>query len=463
MKIIINKTLIFLMALVLMTSCKSYLDIKPYGKTIPKTAEEFSAMMHTILNDIDYGEDYLVGDNGTVVDYSSFSDNLEASITMYPGGNFLPSYIGSKLSSKQLLYTRLYETIRNCNIVLDNLDDQESELGQNVVRVAYSLRGVAYYQLLRNFCEPYSGDPLQLGVPIVNSFDMEEKPIRSTYSETVNQIISDFNKAKTFTMTDEVYRFNDDVINGYLARLYFWVQDYTNAITYASDILEKYPLLEGEAYIDMMTSQNARKGNMIFKSATLSNSSTKTALDGNKRVLVSRPISKRFIDAFEDGDKDIRYSLSFTPEREFNKILISDMRSAEMCLILAESYYHNSSNENALQYLNLLRSKRIENFTPYTMATLPEVNPNEIIKVDAKGEALTPLINSILNERRKEFFLESGDRWYELKRNGRPTFWMARNGHKYTTEKFMYTFPLPVMDVILVDGLIQNEGYDKVI
>jgi len=62
MKIIINKTLIFLMALVLMTSCKSYLDIKPYGKTIPKTAEEFSAMMHTILNDIDYGEDYLVGD-----------------------------------------------------------------------------------------------------------------------------------------------------------------------------------------------------------------------------------------------------------------------------------------------------------------------------------------------------------------------------------------------------------------
>jgi len=40
---------------------------------------------------------------------------------------------------------------------------------------------------------------------------------------------------------------------------------------------------------------------------------------------------------------------------------------------------------------------------------------------------------------------------------------MARNGHKYTTEKFMYTFPLPVMDVILVDGLIQNEGYDQVI
>ena len=27
-------------------SCNNYLDIKPYGRTIPKTAEEFSALIH---------------------------------------------------------------------------------------------------------------------------------------------------------------------------------------------------------------------------------------------------------------------------------------------------------------------------------------------------------------------------------------------------------------------------------
>lgn len=38
-------------------SCNSYLDLKPYGETIPKTPEEFSALLHSILNDIDYGTD----------------------------------------------------------------------------------------------------------------------------------------------------------------------------------------------------------------------------------------------------------------------------------------------------------------------------------------------------------------------------------------------------------------------
>ena len=43
-------------------SCNNYLDIKPYGRTIPKTAEEFSALIHTRLNSIDAGSDsYLVG------------------------------------------------------------------------------------------------------------------------------------------------------------------------------------------------------------------------------------------------------------------------------------------------------------------------------------------------------------------------------------------------------------------
>ena len=95
------------------------------------------------------------------------------------------------------------------------------------------------------------------------------------------------------------------------------------------------------------------------------------------------------------------------------------------------------------------------------MQTLPAVTSDEYIKVDVYGNELTPLLNAILNERRKEFYME-GDRWYELKRNGRPEFWAAKQGRKYTTFKFMYTFPLPIGDVELVDGLIQNPGYDKV-
>ena len=172
-------------------------------------------------------------------------------------------------------------------------------------------------------------------------------------------------------------------------------------------------------------------------------------------------MSRQFIDLFAEGDSDIRYGLSLGSRRSFAKQPLACLRSAEMQCILMESYYHQGREEDALAALNELRRNRITGVTDYTMETLPPVNEEDNIKVDARGRALTPLIYAILCERRKELFLE-GDRWFELKRNGRPEMWTHRQGRKYTTYRFMYTFPLPIADVILTDGLVQNEGYDNV-
>ena len=93
--------------------------------------------------------------------------------------------------------------------------------------------------------------------------------------------------------------------------------------------------------------------------------------------------------------------------------------------------------------------------------TLPPVDETALVKQDATGKPLTPLIQAILNERRKELYLENGDRWFELKRNGRPEFWVASGGQKYTTRQYMYTWPISVMDIILQPALIQNPGYEQ--
>ena len=126
-----------------------------------------------------------------------------------------------------------------------------------------------------------------------------------------------------------------------------------------------------------------------------------------------------------------------------------------------ESYYHLGRETEALAALNELRRNRITGVTDYTMETLPPVNGDDIISQDACGDALTPLLYAILCERRKELYME-GDRWYELKRNGRPEMWTAKQGRKFTTFSYMYTFPLPVRDLVLVDGLVQNPGYENV-
>ena len=110
--------------------------------------------------------------------------------------------------------------------------------------------------------------------------------------------------------------------------------------------------------------------------------------------------------------------------------------------------------------MNLLRSKRISDYTPYTMGNLPAVDEKALVRENAEGKAFTPLLWAIHVERQKELFME-GDRWFELKRNGCPEFWCAKDGFKYETKQFMYTAPIPSQDIDLIPGMIQNEGYVK--
>src|SRR5690606_29505355 len=113
-------SLVILIAL-LSTSCKEYLDIKPYGKAIPETAEEFSAILHTHINSIDYGmSEALIGNSSDVFDFELFSDNFNATLTL-PGGGTLPIYIGSRIGSLHTKYERLYAVIRDANIIINNM------------------------------------------------------------------------------------------------------------------------------------------------------------------------------------------------------------------------------------------------------------------------------------------------------------------------------------------------------
>ena len=51
-----------------------------------------------------------------------------------------------------------------------------------------------------------------------------------------------------------------------------------------------------------------------------------------------KPVSKSFIDLFVEKEQDVRYSFLFNNKREAQKVPLACVRSAEMCLIMAESY-----------------------------------------------------------------------------------------------------------------------------
>jgi hypothetical protein len=450
--------LILLPLLAMVPSCKNYLDIKPYGKTIPTTADEFASLLHTRLNEIDYGlDETLVGNISTVASLEYYADNLDANLTIYPGGNSIPIYVGSQLNNKQTRYANIYARIRDCNIIIGNLKTDNNPEDKKVLGTAYAIRGISYFNLLREYAEPFQRND-QLGLPLVTEFNMEEKPLRSTYGETVSLIEQDLKKAIAYQVDDELFRFTEDVTRAYLARLYFWTKNWNKSIEEAAYLLQKHPMENAVAYKQMIQNKNVKQGTILLRSYIFNDNSADILYTSNMDILKLRPISKDFHDLFTEREQDVRYGIIFGEKRINKKNFFANVRTDEMCLILAEAYAHLGDENKALGFLNEIRSKRITNYTPYTSTNLPAVKLTSLIFKDATGTPLSPLMQAILNERRKELYGE-GDRWFELKRNGRPTFWVASNGRKYTTEQFMYTFPIPGVDIQIIPGLVQNPGY----
>lgn len=439
-------------------SCSNHLDVKDKSEVVPKTAEEFSAILHSHLNNIDRASEYaFFGSHSTMLYFECYTDNLDANLTILERD--IPEYVGTEINSLSGRFGSLYEVIKDCNIVLHELKERDTEFGKKLLATAYTIRAVCYYTLMRNFCEPYdktrAGE--QLGVPLVEKFDMEGKPDRATLKATGDFIINDLKEALKLNQTDKQYRFYSDVAKAYLARAYFWTQDWEQAASTAKEVLDAYPLLQGEAYKDMIQSEVTQKGNELIRSGiSQSEAYTRLYMQRSKQ----RPVSLDLVKLFAEKERDIRYTFFFDGQLLNTKMLKTSVRTAEMCLIMAESYAHAGDETNALRYLNHLRENRIREYIPYTMQNLPDVDTDAIIKVDATGKALTPLMFAILSERRKELYMEF-DRWYELKRNGSPEMWWGLSGVKYETAKFMYLFPIPKTDIALNSGLIQNPGYER--
>lgn len=444
------------------SGCTEYLDIKPYGQTIPETPEEFAALLHTRLNEIDYGGDgYLIGNFSGMLDYECYADNLDATLSVYfyPQASWLPLYAGARLNQSYLIYNNLYEIIRDCNLVIHEMTGKETDEGKAVLATAYTMRAVSYYNLMRNFCLPY--DPVtaaeELGMPLVEQFDIEKKTIRGDLKSMADLIISDLKKAVGLNQKEEIYRFTVDVAKAYLARVYFWTRQWAAAGEIAVELVAKYPLVEGQQYVDMIQDRYGKKSNVLIRSYIFSGQADNGYTTVHNSAM-ARPVSKEFYDLFAEKENDIRFALSFNSKRLNNKNICARVRTDEMCLIAAEAYAHLGDQEKSLEYLNLIRSKRITPYTPFTLQNLPEVNTHNLIVRDATGKPLTKLMSAILCERQKELYME-GDRWFELKRNGSPEFWIANDGRRYVTYPFMYTFPIPYSEILLVPGIQQNEGY----
>lgn len=445
-----------------LVSCGNFLTVQPQGYVIPKTDEEFASILHNILKDVEGGGDeQILGNMDVIARREGCADDLDANIKV----GSLTSYAGEVINARMTDYRETYNIIKDCNILIDNLEFRQSDEARNIVAAACAIKGICFYNLMRDYCEAWDAESCstQLGLVLVDRFSISERSARASLKETAAYAEGLLRRSLSIGLNDKKYFFTPLMVKAYLARLLFWCEDWTEAAKVCEDIMDNSGLeITGrDAYSDMIMAANDAKGEVICRSHINNSSELDWYFSYVKGYIKSRPASLSLISLFGDKPQDdIRYAIGFDSRRYCLKTPECRVRLSEILLMLAECRVHQGGREQeALDLLNHLRERRILDAEPLTLATLPAVRKDSRISVDATGKTLTPLMQAVFDERRRELFLE-GDRWFELKRNGSPEWWIINNGLKYTTKKYLYTAPLYKADVDVYKEVKQNEGYN---
>ena len=314
----------------LLTSCSNYLDVQPKGQIIPKTAEDFSTIIHYWLDQIEKGaDDVIISSSAEKVTLETFAEDLNA--TLASNYSYTNIYVGSAINKNQNFYQTLYSVIKDCNMIIGNMEDTESELARTLLGTAWSIRSICYYNLMLRYCESYRPETAieTLGLPLVNEFNMEDKPARANLKETAEFIEKGLQKAISYNVVNEDFLFTSSVAKAYLARLLFWTQDWNNAITYAKEVLEKYPMLEANEFVEAINQKQKKTHNVIIRSFTEDDNIGALNYNTAQSDIRKRPVDKNLIDLFAITPNDIRQTCSYDSKRLVTKVVTSKLRSED--------------------------------------------------------------------------------------------------------------------------------------
>ena len=283
--------------------CKGYLSVQPQGEVIPETDEEFTAIIHNHLRDIEGGGDeYVIGNMDAIKHLEGCADNLDANLRTSANLTF---FAGEEIDSRQRVYEESWEVVRDCNIVIENMKDRTSDIARGALSAAYSMKGIVYYNLLREFCQPWSDSKAgELpGIPIVDRFNINDKPARGTIRQTYDYTKAQFEAALALNPTDPKYIFTEWIIKAYEAKLEFWCQNWDSVISLCEDIITHsgISLTPISEYADMINAQYDAKGEVLVRSHINNSSELDWYFSYTKSYLASRPASAGLIRLF--GDK----------------------------------------------------------------------------------------------------------------------------------------------------------------
>ncbi|MBK6482801.1 MAG: RagB/SusD family nutrient uptake outer membrane protein [Chitinophagaceae bacterium] len=452
-----------------LSSCKKFLD-----QTSPNDVAQ-----ENMFQDANSLESARIGMYNTLQNVYYYGGYFPLMVDAYSDNGATGGYdspdvneLGDKTLTSANIYVQntwiaIYNTIYTANQILANVDAIDDPTLSDKIRndikgEALAIRALAHFDLLRMFGEHWNLAS-EYGIPVVKQVVEPTTFIgRSSVAESYDAITGDLVEAQSLIQNDD-YRSDPaafkgamfmtlNAVNALLARVYLYKKDFTQADSYATEVIDAgyASLLEAGSFNQIYTSKLSAEAifELVFNGQDRSqyNAATYARPDAlRSEVLFLAAEDLRFF--FESRPDDprgalvdfVNNDLSIEPDGRTQKYRGEDfqdndalvIRIAEMYLIRAEA---RGLQGGGLDDLNLIRENR----------GLPAYATDDF---DVPG--LYEL--ALAEERRAELNFE-GHRYFDLAR--------LQKVQETLGEEVLPVFPIPLREVTATNGVItQYPGY----
>ena len=421
-----KKSIIYLIALLTLpiVSCDNYIDITPKGAITVDSARQYYELIvnpmrsyypssFALLSDDAWAkESNIIGYESLSADGINFTFNEQADRTLLADNN---------------LYENMYKNILRSNLIIDNIDNVPGspELKALAKAEARVFRAWDHFLAVNTFARAYTPATAihDGGVCIVDHYDLEATPTKATVAEVYDFIIKDLEESVALLQEKPENIYHPNRAYGYalLAQVRLFHRDWELARDAALKSLElnaqlaDYIAISNAGGVARYTRYNRDNNPEVLSYMWLASYWTAEQATYYRYGMISPELKNLFeaedlryslflrdtgnsiINYFDTGSGAAIWTPATTTER-FTYMAVGT-RTAEVYLTLAEAYARLNDLSSASDYVNRLRSKRI-NRTDYQLPT-PSTQKE--------------MMDQIILERRKEL-LFGFHRFFDLKR-----------------------------------------------
>ncbi len=408
----------------LFTACDSYIDITPKGAiTVDSTCQYYELIVNPmrsynpapfwhLTDDALAKESFILGYENLSFHGINYTFNEKADRTILSDNN---------------LYENMYAYIMRSNLVIDNIDDTQGAADMKALAKAEArtFRAFDHFLAINTYAKAYDPNTAAHdgGVAIMDHYTLEETPAKSTVAEVYDFIIRDLEESVALLQEKPVNIYHPNRAFGYalLAKVYLFHRDWEKAKAAAETALKlnptliDYNVIKNAGGVARYTDYSHENNPEVLSYHWMGSGWTTEQATLYYYGLISPELKALF------ETNDLRYSLFlrdtgtsitswfdagsggaiWTPATTTNRFTYMSvgLRTAEVYLILAEAHARLNNLQEAANYVNQLRAKRLS-------------GDNTAIATPASQ---TEMIKTIISERRKEL-LFGFNRFFDLKR-----------------------------------------------